>query len=190
MRKSIYPPWLYLSKKHKEKGCQQRQESKEWEGGCIMVGMGLKPGLVPAQYSAWVLTGTREDRQEAVAHRITLLYGSFVGDISLSWTRYLGPACVAFSLFYIIYHSSCICIKVHNVFYAPPLHLSKTWTGYDLTHTRLPHIQMETSLQQLLNDRYKMSAWCAHRIQARLRASLLPTAPMVDIVNQSWWEGG
>lgn len=63
------------------------------------VGMGLRPSLVPAQYSAWVLTGTRGDRQEVVVHRITLLYGSCLGDISLSGTSYLGPACVAFSLF-------------------------------------------------------------------------------------------
>lgn len=71
------------------------------------VGMGLRPGVVPAQYSAWVLTGTRGDRQEAVVHRITLLYGS-LGDISLSQTSYLGPAWVAFSLSYIMCHSSCI----------------------------------------------------------------------------------
>lgn len=89
------------------------------------VGMGLRLGLVPAQYSAWVLTGTRGDRQEAVAHRITLLNGSCVGDISLSCTRYSGPTWVAFSVSYIIHRSSCTCIKVHNFLHAPSLHLKK-----------------------------------------------------------------
>lgn len=42
-RKSTYPPWLYLSKKHKENGCQQRQEGekkkkkKKREAGYITV---------------------------------------------------------------------------------------------------------------------------------------------------------
>lgn len=54
----------------------------------------VRMGLVPAQYSAWVLTGTRGDRQEAVAHRITLLCGSSVGDISLTWTNMGGIFCV------------------------------------------------------------------------------------------------
>lgn len=45
-------------------------------------------GLRPAQYSAWVLTRKREDRQETVAHRITLLHESCLGDISLSHTTY------------------------------------------------------------------------------------------------------
>lgn len=58
------------------------------------VGMGLRPGLVPAQYSVWVLG----KGQEAVAHRITLLYGSCLGDISLSQTSYLEASWVAFSL--------------------------------------------------------------------------------------------
>lgn len=87
--------------KHWENGCQQRQESKEWEGGCITIKQWeWVSGLVWSlpNIAAWVLTGTRGDRQEAVAHRITLLYGSCLGDISLSQTSYLGPAWVAFSL--------------------------------------------------------------------------------------------
>lgn len=46
-----------------------------------------------------------------------------------------------------------------------------------------------SSMQQLLSGRYKMLGGCAHRMQAWLWASLLPTATTVDIVNQSWWEG-
>lgn len=49
------------------------------------VGMGLRPGPVPAQYSAWVLlTEIRGDGQDAVGRRITLLCGSCLRDISPS----------------------------------------------------------------------------------------------------------
>ena len=79
------------------------------------VGMGLRPGVVPAQYSAWVLTGARRDRQEAVAHRITLLYAGCLGDISPSWMVYLGPAWVAFSLPYIMSYLRYICRKIERL---------------------------------------------------------------------------
>lgn len=84
------------------------------------VGMGLRLGLVPAQYSAWVLAGMRGDRQEAVAHRITLLHGSRLGDISLSWTTYLGAAWVAFSLTYIMCQIASIYAARFILFYKPP----------------------------------------------------------------------
>lgn len=105
------------------------------------VGMGLRPGLVPAQYSAWVLTGTRGDRQEAVVHRITLLHGSCLGDISLSQTSYLRPAWVAFSFSYYVIYFRYICSKVYSKFQSIWMYsIEKAWSQLepmDFPHTEI-----------------------------------------------------
>lgn len=59
----------------------------EWVSGPVRSLPNIAPGC-------WNWRGCR---QEAVAHRITLLYGSCVEDVSLSQTRYLGAVWVAFS---------------------------------------------------------------------------------------------